>query len=62
MCSGLPVRRNCTAASKVEGEQRLSDSRRALSSSGVNGFTGKGKGFVLLLLLEGELEAVSGIG
>jgi hypothetical protein len=37
MWSALPVFRNWTAASKVEGEHRFKASRRAASSSGANG-------------------------
>ncbi len=38
-CSGLPVLRNCTAASKEEGAQRRKASLRAASSSGEKGLS-----------------------
>src|ERR1035437_2165784 len=46
-CSALPVLRNCTAASKVDGEQRFKASRRAVSSSGANGFGAGGNGLAV---------------
>jgi hypothetical protein len=46
MWSALPVFRNWTAASKVDGEHRFSDSRRAASSSGANGFVVTANAFV----------------
>jgi hypothetical protein len=46
MWSAFPVFRNCTAASKVEGEQRFSASLSAASSSGANGLEASGNGLL----------------
>jgi hypothetical protein len=51
MWSALPVLRNCTAASNVEGEHRFRASRSAASSSGANGLVASGNGFFELGLV-----------
>jgi hypothetical protein len=51
MWSALPVLRNWTAASKVEGEQRFRASLSAASSSGANGLVAIGNGFFEIEML-----------